>query len=148
MKTNRSIPGSQVIPEIAYPDVSVASAWLCTAFGFAERLRIANHRIQLVFGTGAVILTTATAPAHSSTGATHAVLVRVENVDDHYARAQAAGARVFGPPTTYPYGERQYAAEDPAGHRWIFSESVHDAHPGEWGGVLIEGTEPSACKSD
>jgi hypothetical protein len=25
-------------------------------------------------------------------------------------------------PTDFEYGERQYAAEDPAGHRWTFSE--------------------------
>ena len=65
-------------------------------------------------------------------------MVRVEDVDEHHARAQAAGARVTGAPVTYPYGERQYAAEDPAGHRWIFTQSVADVHPGEWGGVLID----------
>ena len=42
MRSNRSIPDCQVIPELAYPDVSRASAWLCNAFGFSERLRIAN----------------------------------------------------------------------------------------------------------
>jgi uncharacterized glyoxalase superfamily protein PhnB len=138
MRSNRSIPDCQVIPELAYPDVSAASAWLCNAFGFSERLRIANHRIQLTFGSGAVILTTASGPVSASVSSTHSVMVRVDDVDEHFTRSQRAGARVLGSPTTYPYGERQYAAEDPAGHRWVFTQSVDDVHPSEWGGLLVE----------
>ena len=138
MRSNRSIPDCQVIPELAYPDVSAASAWLCKAFGFSERLRIANHRIQLSFGAGAFILTTASGPASAAASSTHSVMVRVDDVDGHFTRSQQAGARVLGSPTTWPYGERHYAAEDPAGHRWIFTQSVDDVHPRDWGGVLVE----------
>jgi uncharacterized glyoxalase superfamily protein PhnB len=134
MRSNRSIPSSQVIPELAYPDVSEAAEWLCKAFGFAVRLRIANHRIQLTLGSGAVILIEGS--LEPSSGSSHGVLVRVEDVDEHFARAQAAGARALGEPTTYPYGERQYAAQDFAGHRWVFSQSVADADPADWGGSL------------
>jgi hypothetical protein len=35
---------------LSYPDVGVAADWLCKAFGFTIRLRIANHRIQLKAG--------------------------------------------------------------------------------------------------
>jgi hypothetical protein len=56
MQRNRSIPPSQVVPELAYPDVAAASDWLCKAFGFSPRLRIANHRVQLTYGDGAVIV--------------------------------------------------------------------------------------------
>ena len=41
---NRSFPPGTVVPELAYPDVGQAIAWLCRAFGFRERLRIADHR--------------------------------------------------------------------------------------------------------
>jgi uncharacterized glyoxalase superfamily protein PhnB len=42
---NRSIPSSTVIPVLVYPDVREAAAWLESAFGFAERLRIGDaHR--------------------------------------------------------------------------------------------------------
>ncbi|MDM7913702.1 MAG: hypothetical protein QUU85_00340 [Candidatus Eisenbacteria bacterium] len=37
---NRSIPRSTVIPEVPCSDVPEAAAWLCGAFGFAERLRV------------------------------------------------------------------------------------------------------------
>ncbi len=56
LRTNRSIPRCTVIPEIAYPDVDQASAWLCEAFGFTVRLRIASHRVQLNVGDGAVVV--------------------------------------------------------------------------------------------
>lgn len=132
---NRSMPASGVIPELAYPDVSAAADWLCAAFGFRVRLRIGNHRVQLETGSGAVILTTGTVTAESC--ASHAVMVRVDDVETHHARAAAAGARV-GAPTTYPYGERQYGARDLCGHAWVFSQSVADVHPREWGGALAE----------
>jgi hypothetical protein len=35
----------------------------------------------------------------------------------------------------YPYGERQYTAEDLGGHRWTFSQSIADVAPEEWGGL-------------
>lgn len=139
MQPNRSMSDSQVIPELAYPDVVSASSWLCTAFGFSERLRIANHRIQLRYGAGAVILVTGPDAREPAVQTGHSVLVRVDNVDEHFAQAQRAGARVAGPPATYPYGERQYSALDLAGHRWTFSQTIADMHPSDWGGLLVQG---------
>jgi uncharacterized glyoxalase superfamily protein PhnB len=74
---------------------------------------------------------------------THSVLVRVEDADEHHARARAAGAAITSPPTTFPFGERQYSAQDPFGHRWTFSQSVADVDPREWGGSLAGADEPS-----
>jgi hypothetical protein len=54
MLANRSIPRCTVIPELGDPDVGEAIGWLCDAFGFTLRLRIANHRAQLNVGDGAV----------------------------------------------------------------------------------------------
>ena len=130
MLPNRSIPHATVIPELAYPEVTEAARSLCEAFGFTVRLRIANHRIQLNVGDGAVVVTETSGDAQKS-----AVLVRVADVDSHHARAMRAGARILGAPTTHPFGERQYGAEDLAGHRWTFSQSVADVAPEAWGGT-------------
>jgi uncharacterized glyoxalase superfamily protein PhnB len=46
LPTNRSIPSATVIPVLAYADAREAAQWLCRSFGFAERLRIGNHRVQ------------------------------------------------------------------------------------------------------
>lgn len=54
MTTSRSVPEATVIPVLAYPEVAEATDWLCAAFGFSVRLRIADHRSQLVYGDGAV----------------------------------------------------------------------------------------------
>jgi uncharacterized glyoxalase superfamily protein PhnB len=40
-------------------------------------------------------------------------------------------------PTDFEYGERQYNAEDPAGHQWTFSETLADVIPEEWGGISV-----------
>ncbi len=129
MRKNRSIPSATIIPELAYADVPAAAAWLCRAFGFTERLRIGDHRVQLLAGDGAVVVMDRSREESGSSPAAHGILVRVENVDEHYARAVAAGAEVSSAPVTHPFGERQYGAHDPGGHRWTFSETVEDVDP-------------------
>jgi hypothetical protein len=57
MLANRSIPRCREIPELAYPDISQVVDWLCDAFGFTLRVRIANHRTPLNVGDGAMVVT-------------------------------------------------------------------------------------------
>ena len=52
-------------------------------------------------------------------------------------RAGARGAKIVDEPRDFEYGERQYTAEDPAGHQWTFSETLADVAPEEWGGESI-----------
>jgi uncharacterized glyoxalase superfamily protein PhnB len=130
---NRSVPNAQVIPELAYDDVGEASDWLCDAFGFTERIRIGAHRAQLIFGEGAVIAI----ERAEDDASTSSVLVRVEDADSHHERAASHGARIVRPPTDYPFGERQYTAEDLGGHRWTFSQSIADVDPRSWGATRI-----------
>ena len=137
MITNRSVPASSVIPVLAYADVGEASDWLCKAFGFKERLRIADHRAQLVFGDGAVILTELRESDGGREDVTHSVHVRVDDADRHHEHAASCGARILHAPTDYPYGERQYSAEDLGGHRWTFSQSIDDVDPASWGATSI-----------
>jgi uncharacterized glyoxalase superfamily protein PhnB len=129
LKPNRSVPAVSVIPELPYRDVREAAEWLCRAFGFRERLQIGEHRAQLVYEDGAVIV------IEGEAGPSH-LLVRVEDADAHRARAEIAGATILTEPADWPYGERQYTAEDPGGHRWTFSESIADVDPADWGGTL------------
>jgi uncharacterized glyoxalase superfamily protein PhnB len=68
---------------------------------------------------------------------THSVMVRVEDADVHCERARAHGAQILMEPRTFEYGERQYEAEDFAGHRWTFSQTIADVSPEEWGGELV-----------
>ena len=140
MKPNRSIPQSTVIPVLIYPDVREAVAWLTAAFGFAERVQIGeDHRSQLSVGDGAVIVGDVRHDRRPPRAGevTHSVTVRVEDARAHCERARAHGAKILMEPTDFEYGERQYSAEDPAGHQWTFSETLRDVAPEEWGGILV-----------
>jgi uncharacterized glyoxalase superfamily protein PhnB len=64
-------------------------------------------------------------------------MVRVEDAKAHCEHARANGAEITMEPTDFEYGERQYQAVDLAGHHWTFSETLRDAAPEEWGGVLV-----------
>jgi uncharacterized glyoxalase superfamily protein PhnB len=140
MKANRSVPESTVIPVLIYPDVREAVVWLCAAFGLVERVRIGeNHRAQLRFGDGAVIVGDVRGDRRPPRPGevTHSVMVRVEDVRAHCEHARAHGARILMEPTDMEFGERQYTAEDPAGHQWTFSETLADVAPEEWGGESV-----------
>jgi uncharacterized glyoxalase superfamily protein PhnB len=137
MLPNRSMPASSIIPVLAYPDVGAAIDWLCEAFGFGERWRAGNHRAQLCYGNGTIVVTEQRAEAGPQS-----LMVRVEDVTAHRDRAGRHGARILAEPADYPYGERQYTAEDPGGHRWTFSETIADVAPEDWGGTSGNGAIP------
>jgi uncharacterized glyoxalase superfamily protein PhnB len=148
MQSNRSMPPCTIIPELAYASVGEAATFLCEAFGFRERLRIPNHRSQLCFGAGAIVVVEKPQRPPPSRSANftpdpeperrHSLLLRVDDVESHYERAKLKGAWIVHPPTDYPYGERQYTAEDPGGHRWTFSQTIADIAPEAWGGTPLE----------
>ncbi|HEY4342519.1 MAG TPA: VOC family protein [Steroidobacteraceae bacterium] len=138
MRPNRSIPPCSVIPELGYPNVSRAINWLCGAFGFDLRLRVAHHRAQLNVGAGAIVVKELAQNEAPLTGAgwrTHAIMVRIADVEDHYANALGYGVRILREPADYPFGERQYTCLDLGDHAWTFSQTIADASPEGWGGV-------------
>ena len=134
---NVSMPSSTVIPVLEYPDVAAASAWLCNAFGFSERLRIGSHRTQLSAGTGAIVVTQAKGANGMRFGEGYAVMVRVRDADLHCEHARQAGANVTSEPSSQPYGERQYTAQDHVGRSRVFSQTIGNVEPSAWGGELL-----------
>jgi uncharacterized glyoxalase superfamily protein PhnB len=140
MLVNRSAPGATVVPILVYEDVAKAIEWLCDTFGFKERLRAAGPggnvaHAQLAIAEGAVMLGRQGGEFRSprSNEVSQYVVVHVENVDEHFDHARQCGARILKSPVNMPFGERQYTAEDPWGHRWTFSQSIADVAPEEWG---------------
>ncbi len=140
MVVNRSAPSATVVPILIYEDVGKAIAWLCGAFGFTERLRAVGpggriSHAQLAVAEGAIMLGRQggefRAPRPNEVN--QYVLVHVDDVDRHFEQAKQFGARIVQPPSDKPFGERQYTAEDHAGHRWTFSQHVADVPPEEWG---------------
>ena len=141
MQTNRSAPPATVTPVLVYPDVRAAVAWLESAFGFGERVRIGDdHRAQMRVGDdGAIVVADVHGEQVAPSGGvvTQIVKVRVPDVDAALARARDAGARVLEEPTTWEYGERSCMVEDLAGHRWELTQTIRDVEPEEWGGVTV-----------
>ena len=151
MTDNRSAPPGPVVPGRFYDDVGAAIEWLGAAFGFVEIYRYGRpDRPQGAFlstGNGGSVSLSISRVGQSPTWNDDAELrpprpgepissgitVRVDDIDAHYERAQRFGAQVLHPPTSYPFGERQYTAVDLAGHRWGFTQSVADVDPSEWG---------------
>jgi uncharacterized glyoxalase superfamily protein PhnB len=130
---NRSIPDAAVVPVLVVDDVAAEVEWLVSVLGFVERLRIPpNHRTQLTYGDAALIV------AERGASGPQNVLLRVEDVDDVFARSVAAGATPVDEPHSWEYGERQATIDDPAGHRWTLSQTLFDAEPESWGGVSVD----------
>jgi len=135
---NRSAPPGTIVPWLAYSNVRHAIDWLSGAFGFSQHLSTppeadgSIHHAQLSVGEGAVVLTTR--PLQSGVS----LFIPVDDVDAHYERARQFGAKIVNPPTTHAFGERQYTAEDLAGYRWTFSQSVADVDPADWGAIVTQ----------
>lgn len=141
MMTNRSAPTATIVPVLVYEDVAEVIDWLSRAFGFTERLRaeyngVVSHA-QLSFAEGSIMVGRAGGPFRPPRPdeVTQYVTIHVEDVDRHFEHAKASGARIVKPPADMPFGERQYTAEDPGGHRWTFSQHIADVAPEEWGAV-------------
>ena len=98
-----------------------------------------NHRAQLRFGDGAIIVADVGGDRYPPRAGdvTHSVMVRVHDARAHCERARVHGACIVMEPTDFEYGERQYGAEDPAGHRWTFSQTLADIAPETWGGITV-----------
>lgn len=151
MSTNRSRPPGPVVPSLVYSDVRAAMEWLCRTFGFTVRFWYGPEKAPagafLNVGEGGsvrlAIARTRQGPDWNDQGqlqpprsgeVTHSVVIHVADVDAHFAHAKECGATILHDPTSYPFGERQYTAEDLEGHRWAFSQSVADVAVSEWGG--------------
>jgi len=140
---NRTMPPCTVIPILAYPNVDEAISWLCGAFGFALRWRMGSHRTQLAYKEGCVVVTDGFANQPTVTGnennaVTHSVMMRVNDIDTHFANALLYNPTVLHGPTDFFYGERQYSVKDIGGHIWTFSQSIKDVSPTEWGAEVGE----------
>lgn len=135
MQVNRSMP-PQGVPRsrVGLPIGAEAVDWLVAAFGFSRRWQAGDRRAQLGVGHDAAVAGAIVA-GHGPTAvdqvADH-MMVRVVDVDVHRERARAAEA-VVREVGDYPYGERQYTATDTTGRRWVFSQSIADVAPSDWG---------------
>ena len=60
----------------------------------------------------------------SRPSASFPVAFNARDVDAHYAKARERAASVESEPKDQPYGQREYGARDPEGHRWWFDSPL------------------------
>ena len=144
MLKNRSVPADVVLPHIVYQNVADALAWLTRVFGFTEHYRYGEpggrvEGAQTHLGDAWIMLNSAR-PGRASPAQvghqTQSLTVFVEDVDAHFERAKAAGAKIVEELHETVYGERQYGIEDLEGHHWLFSRHARDVSPDEWGAKI------------
>jgi uncharacterized glyoxalase superfamily protein PhnB len=129
----------RIVPMLAYEDAPAAIDFLCRAFGFKERWRMAGDggtigHAEIELDDNIVTLASVWRDGGLATpnelGAVHSQLrCAVPDVDAHWRQARAAGAIVLDEPADQEYGERVYRAVDPEGHRWIFATPIGNSAP-------------------
>lgn len=129
-----------------YENANEAIAWLQAAFGFELMLKVDDadgsvKHSELKFGEALIMVGEGAADRAPRFGVpyrsplavgganTQNLLLYVDDVDAHCARARAAGARIVAEPELHDYGpeywaDRSYGALDLDGHQWWFSERV------------------------
>jgi uncharacterized glyoxalase superfamily protein PhnB len=131
---------ADVVPFLTYEDGIAALKWLAEVFGFTETTRFTSSDGRLSHGEMSIgdgIIMLASPSPHYEGPRRHrnncesvalwsslpwiidGVLVYVDDVDEHYARVNAAGAVILSAPEDGPPA-RRYRVEDLEGHRWMF----------------------------
>ena len=122
---------TKIIPVLVYENIPAAHDFLVEAFGFSSggvERDGAGKPVHAEVRAGDVVIwlhrVTAEhqlASPKSMDLASSGLVVHVDNVDDHHKQARARGAQIESEPTNRPYGQREYGARDPEGHRWWFA---------------------------
>ena len=135
----------RIASSIYYDDPRAGIDWLCKAFGFEVRFLVEGPdgslmHSELVYGDGVVMVAGSgsrpffRSPGQAGGGNTQSLMVMVDDVDAHYARAKEHGAEIFQEPMVSDYGEaywtdRSYGAIDPGGHHFWFVQRIKTGNP-------------------
>jgi len=131
-----------IVPQVPYEDISAALSFLERAFGFREiptaRFVSADGVLlhaTVEFGDGVIGIGGqghhgAISPKSGGVESQF-ISVSVDDVDAHYQRAVAAGARIANELRDHSWGERTYWALDLEGHRWRFYQPIRDVPQSE-----------------
>lgn len=132
---------------VIYQDAVKAIDWLCDAFGFELRLKVEGDDGQIIhseltYGEGVLMVAQedtagarhdwmkdAVSPKSIGGKTTQSLMLYVDDVDEHCARARSRGAKIAMEPMTSDYGEdywsdRGYCAIDPEGHIWWITQRL------------------------
>jgi PhnB protein len=130
-----------VTPYLIVNDAAAAINFYKRAFGAIETFRLPgpDGRIghaEMLIGDSPIMLADE-APqmgarsAKTIGGSPISIMLYVENVDEQYPKAIAAGGKELRPLTNQFYGDRSGTLEDPFGISWTIGTHVEDVSPEE-----------------
>ncbi len=124
----------RVIPLLVYRDIQSAHDFLVNAFGFESGGVDCGSDGQVIHAEvsvgGTTIWLHRVTEEHQLSSpqtvdmAGAGLVIHVSDVDAHFAIVREAGAKIDSEPTDQPYGQREYGARDPEGHRWWFGTPI------------------------
>jgi MerR family transcriptional regulator, thiopeptide resistance regulator len=124
----------RIVPILVYENIPEAHDFLVNAFDFSPggiahdpdgnpvhgEVRVGDRVIWLHRADASLGLVS----PRTTTVAVSGLVIFVADVDAHFRKARAAGARLESEPQDMPYGQREYGARDVEGHRWWFATSL------------------------
>ncbi|GAB2725591.1 VOC family protein [Nocardia thraciensis] len=126
-QTSNTRTGAALWPCFVYRDAPAAIEFLQRAFGFVERARygegdIVEHAELTLPGGGGIMLGSVRAGSalEMAPPGVGAVYVVIDNPDELYERAKAAGATITLELRNEDYGSRGFTCRDPEGVYWSF----------------------------
>lgn len=149
-KQEAAPPGlHSIIPYLVVPGTALELVeFLTRAFGGVERFRSAKPdgkimHAEVQIGDSMIELGDATGPWGPLQFSLH---LYVEDADEVYHRAIAAGARSLYAPMDQPYGDREAGVEDPFGNQWFIATHQKTGGPPEGyrtvtPGLRVRGTD-------
>jgi len=125
-------------PLLWYRDPRAAIAWLEKAFGFECRMIVEGEggsvmHSELALGDGYIMVVGPPTPTLPNVrtpldlGGGHTASVHIQltrGIEDHYARAKAAGAEITRELALQPYGDTVYVCRDLEQHPWSVAETT------------------------
>jgi len=122
-------------------DTAAAIDFYARAFGAVELFRLVepNGRVghaEIKIGPATIMLSDEYPEfgirGPRSLGATSvSIHIHVNDVDQLFAKAVAAGASIVRPLQNQFYGERSGTVRDPFGHEWLIGHAIEDVTPAE-----------------
>ncbi len=129
-----------------YDEAAKAIDWLCRAFDFEVRLKVEGdggriEHSELTYGDGLVMVSESSpsekmpyrrSPRQVEGINTQNMMVYVDDLDAHCAKAKAAGAQIKTEPKNTDYGpdyweDRSYECVDLGGHHWWFCQRIRSS---------------------
>lgn len=129
-----------IVPSIMYTDLPRAIEWLERVLGFRERAEArltwpGGGMTWIEVGSGLFNIATPNEVwrQDSSAAAPGVVMkVYVDDIDRHFSRARAEGAKIISEPEDGFWGGRIYRVLDDEWHQWEISQRGRDLAPDHW----------------